>query len=187
MPIHTIVLVIAAVVLVLFCVRMIGLVFRYSGARVVTCPENHQPAGVALNRSRTLRTGLVTSPDLRLASCSRWPERAGCGQECLAQIEAAPADCLVRNIVGRWYEGKVCASCGLPFHEVQWQVSKPALLLADKTSMEWDRVPVERLQEILAAAAPLCCSCYLAARFAGEHPDLAIERAESWKRGLPPR
>jgi hypothetical protein len=180
MPIHTIGLAILAAGLAIACARMIVILFRYSGAHVVTCPETHQPAGVDVDRSRALRTGLFSPPNLRLANCSRWPERAGCGQECLSQIEAAPQGCLVRNIVGKWYEGKVCASCKLPFHEIQWQVSKPALLLADKTSVEWNRVPAERLQEVLATAEPLCCSCYLAARIVAERPDLAVERPSSW-------
>ena len=187
MPIHTIALAIAAVVLAIASIRLIGVFLRYSGDRVVACPENQKPAGVSLERGRIVLAAVGASSHLRLASCSRWPERAGCGQECLAQIAAAPQDCLVRNIVAKWYEGKVCASCKLPFHEIQWQMSKPALLLADKTSVEWNRVPAERLQETLATAAPLCYSCYLASHLALEHPELAVERPEAWKRGLPPR
>jgi hypothetical protein len=29
----------------------------------------------------------LSQPHLRLSECSRWPERQGCGQECLSQIE----------------------------------------------------------------------------------------------------
>jgi len=82
-----------------------------------------------------------------------WPERAGCGQECLSQIEASPGECLVRNILTKWYEGKVCAWCGQPFGEIDWAGRKPALLGADGVSIEWSEVPAERLQETLAAAS----------------------------------
>jgi hypothetical protein len=26
-------------------------------------------------------------PEVRLKECSRWPERGGCGQDCLIQVE----------------------------------------------------------------------------------------------------
>ena len=61
------------------------------GERVVTCPDNQKHAGVQVVVRRA-------GAQLCLRSCSRWPEKAGCGQECLRQIEAAPADCLVRTI-----------------------------------------------------------------------------------------
>lgn len=182
MPVHDIALALVAIILAVACVRVIGIYFRYSGGLAVTCPENHNPAGVAVNRPRAALSGLLSAPSLRLTACSRWPERSGCGQACLSQIEASPENCLVRDIAAKWYEGKVCASCKLPFHEIQWQIAKPALFLADKTAMEWNRVPPERLQEILASAEPLCCSCYLAARIAIERPDLATERPRSWTR-----
>jgi len=116
------------------------------------------------------------SGGLRLASCSRWPERAGCGQQCLAQIQAAPEDCLVRNLLAHWYQGKNCFWCGLPFEEVQWDVRKPALLDAAGISREWSAIPAERLAETLAAARPVCFACHLANTLVREHPELAIER-----------
>ena len=74
--------------------------FRYAGESVVTCPENGRHVGVRVD---ILRSATGT---LQLKACSRWPAMAGCGQECLSQIQAAPADCLVRNIADHWYDGK---------------------------------------------------------------------------------
>src|ERR1044071_7851601 len=82
--------------------------WRYRGDRAIVCPENVRPAGVSVDAGRAALTALGGSPQLRLSSCSRWPERAGCGQECLAQIHSSPEDCLVRNIVSRWFAGKKC-------------------------------------------------------------------------------
>ena len=60
---------------------------RYRGDRLVTCPETRQPVGVALDVRHAAWSGLGHAPSLRLETCSRWPERRDCGQECLRQIE----------------------------------------------------------------------------------------------------
>ena len=141
----------------------------WHGDRVVTCPENRQHAGVKLD-------ALHAASGLRLATCSRWPEKAGCGQECLREIAAAPADCLVRSIAAHWYEGKSCASCGKPIGHFEWGPSQPALLSAEKKTVEWKQVPADRLFETLEAAAPVCFACHMANTLVREHPELAIER-----------
>jgi len=88
---------------------------KYRGDRVIVCPENHRPAGVALDARHAAAVALWNGGELRLSSCSRWPEKSGCGQECLSQIEASPEGCLVRHILTGWYQGKVCAWCGRPW------------------------------------------------------------------------
>jgi hypothetical protein len=141
------------------------------GERVVTCPDNQKHAGVQVVVRRA-------GAQLCLRSCSRWPEKAGCGQECLRQIEAAPADCLVRTIADRWYQGKACVSCGRPIGHVEWGPNQPALISADKKSVEWKEVPADRLFETLEASAPLCFACHMANTLVREHPELAIERSQ---------
>ena len=168
-------LVVAAVV-VFAAVRLAGAWLRYRGARVITCPENLQPAGVRVDASHAAASALASAPDLRLSTCSRWPEKAGCGQECLRQIEASPEDCLVRNILVRWYEGKSCALCGKPIGEIQLTDQKPALLLAGNTIVEWKDVAPEKLHAALAEAKPACFSCQLATSFARQHPELITDR-----------
>lgn len=157
--------------------RFVRACLRYRGRRVIECPENMRPAGVTVDASHAALTAIGAGPRLRLSSCSRWPERAGCGQECLSAIEAAPADCLVERILTRWYEGKSCASCGRPFGNIDWLVQKPALLSADKISVEWSNVPAERLAETLETALPVCFSCHMAATLVREHPDLVTDRS----------
>jgi len=64
----------------------------YSDARTVNCPETHAPVSVRFNALRAAWSGLSGPPKLRLADCTRWPERAACGQECIPDAcEAAPA------------------------------------------------------------------------------------------------
>ena len=146
--------------------------WQYRGDRVITCPENQRPAGVALNAGRAAIGG-----SLRLSTCSRWPERAGCGQECLSQIEASPDGCLVRNILTDWHRGKACAMCGREFGEIQWAAQKPALFLADKSTSEWSGIPAERLSETLQTALPVCFACHMANTLVRERPDLVIDRS----------
>ena len=150
------------------------LVFREK--RLITCPENQRPAGVQLDAWHAALTG-VAKPDFRLSSCTRWPDRAGCDQDCLRQIEAAPVDCEVRRILANWYRGKQCAVCGLPFGEILWEVRKPALLLADKGTVDWKQVSVDRLPEVLQQSRPVCFACHMAATLVREHPDLVIDRS----------
>jgi hypothetical protein len=159
--------------LVLLTLIGLGLLLRYfvirwksRGERVITCPENNRPAGVKL----------AASSQLRLRACTRWPEHAGCGQECLTQVEAAPEDCLVRNILIRWYDGKKCAICGQPFGDISLPGAKPAVLSADKVSVEWSEIPADRLPEVLAAGAPICFTCHLGNVLVRTHPELALDR-----------
>jgi hypothetical protein len=149
---------------------------RFRGARVITCPENMRPAGVHVDERRAALSALTGSPALRLSACSRWPERQGCGQACLQQIEASPESCLVRNILADWYRGKVCARCGLPFGEIRWAVQKSALISNEKKSVEWSQVPAERLPEILETALPVCFGCHMADTLVREHAELALDR-----------
>ncbi len=64
---------------------------RYSGWRRVTCPENQQPTAVSIDARHAAASGIHGHPDFRLCDCTRWPERAQCGQPCLDQaIHAEP-------------------------------------------------------------------------------------------------
>ena len=58
---------------------------RFSGSRLVACPENQQPAAVTIDARRAAETGIDGCPDVRLCDCARWPERSNCNQACLSQ------------------------------------------------------------------------------------------------------
>lgn len=157
--------------------RLAALYVKYRGERVVTCPETKRTAGVELDTRHAALTGIAAHAHLRLSECSRWPERAGCGQGCISQIEAAPADCLVRNILVRWYEGKDCRFCGRPIGSIVAGGAKPAIFTADKISVDWSEISAERLQEVLSAAEPVCFACHMASKTVREHPELVIDRS----------
>ena len=81
----------AAVILLPAAIWVRQIYRRYSGSRLVTCPENHESAVVGIDARHAAATGLHGPPDVRLCECTRWPERANCGQPCLTQaIDAEP-------------------------------------------------------------------------------------------------
>jgi hypothetical protein len=153
-----------------------GIWWKYRGKRIVTCPENKHAAGVEVDARHLARTMFTRTPVLRLSECSRWPEKAGCRQQCLSQIRESGADCLVRNIIAKWYRDKSCASCGQPIGEIVWTGSRPALLLGDRKSSEWKEVPADELVEKLAAALPICFACHTANKLVNEHPEVVTDR-----------
>ena len=130
-----------------------------------------------MDARHAVATSLAHAPRLRLSQCSRWPEKAGCGQECLRQIEAAPEDCLVRNILLKWYEGRNCVSCGRPIGEIVVGGVRPALLSADMNTVEWSDIAAEQLPDFLSAAQPVCFACHMASRMVREHPELVTDRS----------
>ena len=67
---------------------------RYSGTRLVACPEDRQSAAVGIDVRHAAATGIDGCPHLRLRDCTRWPERSNCGQECLSQALKAGPDTL---------------------------------------------------------------------------------------------
>jgi len=150
--------------------------FIVRGARLVTCPETKQPAAVEVDATRAAVTALLGGPALRLRDCSRWPGREGCGQECLREIEAAPADCLVRTILTRWYEGKFCVSCGRDLGRVDWREHKPALLSPEGKTVDWHEVVPENLREMLSTHMPICWDCHVARTFRRLYPELVVDR-----------
>lgn len=165
-----------------------GTFVRYRGKRVITCPETSKPAAVEVDAAYAALTAAVSHPDLRLKSCSRWPEREDCGQECLLQVELSPEDCLVRNILTRWYADRNCVSCGKRFGQIHWLDKKPALLSPEGKAVEWSEVRPEEVPGVLATHFPVCWDCHITETFCREHPELIVDRSrisEGIHRGQP--
>ena len=150
---------------------------RFRGTRVITCPENLEPAAVRVDAMRAAKwQAIAGETSLQLSTCSRWPEMPGCGQECLSQIEASPEQCLVQNMVTRWYEGKECVACGHAIEKIVWHERPPALRAPDKTSREWKEIAPEQLPIVFATYQPLCWKCHILESFRREHAEMVVER-----------
>ncbi|MGB8013928.1 MAG: DUF1761 domain-containing protein [Terriglobales bacterium] len=74
----------------------------YRDGRTVNCPETHAPVSVRFNAWKVAWTSLSGPPKLRLADCTRWPERTDCGQECIPDAwRAAPSTAAVEHVPWR--------------------------------------------------------------------------------------
>lgn len=157
---------------------------RYRGKMLVTCPETGKAAGVDVSSGHAAATAVAGALGLRLSSCTRWPERQHCGQECLTQIEKSPEACLVRNMLADWYRQRSCVYCGKAFREIEsydhrvlfGYDHKPALLSQELKLLELSSVPVETLNEVLETHQPVCWDCLVAETFRLEHPDRVTAR-----------
>ncbi len=56
---------------------------RFRRPKVLTCPETGGKAEVGIDASRAALTSAFGQPFLRAKSCSLWPEKEQCKQECL--------------------------------------------------------------------------------------------------------
>ena len=156
--------------------------FNYRGKRLVTCPETKETVAVDVNAKEAAEGGFLSEPTLRLSACTRWPERQDCGQECLKQIEADPANCLVWNIVSKWYEGKSCVFCHKTIGPLHHLDHVPALLGPDFRTVEWKQVRPEQLLEVFSTHQPVCWNCHVTESFRRAHPELVTERRSEPKR-----
>jgi hypothetical protein len=174
-----IILVVLVLAVVLFVSRAIPGVrayFQYRGRRIVTCPETSTAAAVTVAASEAAAGAFLSEPTLRLKECSRWPEREGCGQDCLKQVEADPEKCLVWNMVSRWYEGKACVFCRKPIGPLHHLDHAPALVGPDFRTCEWKDVRPEDLPRIFSTYQPVCWNCHVAETFRRTHPELVVNR-----------
>ena len=153
--------------------------FRYRGTRVVTCPETEMPAAVRVDGRHLAGSAAIGEPDLRLSDCSRWPERRGCGQACLSQVQAAPAECVVRTMLVEWYQRAACAICNREIGQIHWVEYRPALLTPDRKMVEWEEVTPETLPQVLATHQRVCWRCHLVNEWRDRFPGFRGEPASS--------
>jgi len=92
LPLFWLVLVLVGSFLLLVMLGLWGqsIYSHYRGGRAVTCPETHQQVGVRFDALRAASAELRGRPVFRLADCTRWPQRADCGQDCIPQALEAP-------------------------------------------------------------------------------------------------
>lgn len=170
---------IAAVVVGIILVRSIPALsayFAFRGKRLITCPETHKAAAIDVAAREAALTALLGEPTLRLDRCSRWPERQGCGQECLRQVEADPDNCLLWNIVSNWYQGQSCVYCHKRFAPLRHLDHAPALLAPDDTTAEWNEFRPEQLPDVFSTFQPVCWDCHVTETFRHKHSELVTDR-----------
>jgi hypothetical protein len=132
--------------------------FRNRGLQSVTCPESGQAVEVEVDRKFAFWTALRGLEHTRLQSCSRWPEKGDCGQECLAEIEPSPEN--IERLLTKWYEGKNCAICARALTPADWRRSRLAVLNEQQKLFELRDMMLDRLQATLENMRPLCWNCH---------------------------
>jgi hypothetical protein len=158
---------------------------RTRGRRVIICPETNQPAGVTVDAVHAAMTAVWDNADVRLASCSRWPERGGCDQACTAQIACGREDTLIETIMKTWYAGKACAVCRRPIPLLRPMDPRPALYnVAAREIIEWKDIPAEAVPAALETHLPVCSNCAVAETFRSRFPELAVDREPTDKRDI---
>ena len=181
------VLALAGALFVLRAIPGIRAYLQFRGKHLVTCPETRKPEAVNVAAAEAGLGVFFNEPTLRLKECSRWPERQNCGQDCLQQIEADSQNCLVWNIVSKWYEGKKCVFCHQAIGALHQWDHAPALLGADFKTREWKDVAPEKLPEVFSSYQPVCWNCHVAETFRKIHPELVTDRPLAIKRRAPLR
>jgi hypothetical protein len=132
--------------------------YKNRGRQSVKCPETGQPVDVEVDRGYAFRMALRGQEHSRLASCSRWPEKGDCGQECLMQLDASPEN--LNRLLSAWMEGKTCAICTRAITPDDWRQSRMAVLNQDQELFELRDLPAEDLQMALEYTRPLCLKCH---------------------------
>jgi len=150
--------------------------WKLSGKMLVTCPENRHTEAVEIASGRAAAEALLGREHLELKTCSRWPERKDCGQDCLSQLEKDPASHWIWNIATSWYAGKSCIYCKKPIVDLNHFDHRPALLSLEGKTVEWDEIRAQDLPEMLASSLPVCWNCHIAETFRHEHPELVVQR-----------
>ena len=151
---------------------------KFRGKRVIICPETRTPVGVKVDLHHAASTAVFSSrPELRLTSCSRWPERQDCAQDCVLQVRMAPEETLVRTMLAEFYKGKKCAFCGRAFVEAHLFDRRPALLNPEGVTVEWTDVSPEKLPDVLATHKAACWNCHISEQFRREFSDLVVNRS----------
>jgi hypothetical protein len=67
---------------------MASVFFRFQGRRTVRCPETGLTTEVEIDARRAALSAFPGPPEVRVADCSLWPDRAACAQKCAAQAAA---------------------------------------------------------------------------------------------------
>ena len=63
---------------------------RYRRRKLITCPETHGFAEVTLKTRLGALGAAFGKPILRVKSCSLWPKRIGCDEQCVKENWPTP-------------------------------------------------------------------------------------------------
>jgi hypothetical protein len=132
--------------------------YQNRGRQSALCPDSGQSVDIEVDDEFAFWTALRGQEHSRLKSCSRWPEKGDCGQECLAQVNPSPEN--VDRLLSKWYAGKICAICERSLSASDWRRSRLALLNEQNKLFELRHMHLDELQPTLQRMRPLCWNCH---------------------------
>ena len=132
--------------------------FQNRGRQSAICPENGEPVDIEVDRKFSFWTALRGQEHSRLKSCTRWPHKGDCGQECLAQVDPSPEN--VERLMLGWYKGRVCGICARNITPSDWRRGRLAWLDEQHKLVDLRQVNLRQLQSALEEMRPLCWACH---------------------------
>jgi hypothetical protein len=132
--------------------------YRNRGRQSAICPENGEPVDVEMDNKYAFWTAWRGQEHTRLQSCTRWPEKGDCGQECLAQLDPSPEN--VERLMLGSYRDKTCAICTRAITPSDWRRGRLAWLDDGHRLVELRQVNLKQLQFALEGMRPLCWTCH---------------------------
>ena len=147
--------------------------FQNRDRQSAICPENGEPVDIEIDRTYSFWTALRGQEHSRLQSCTLWPEKGDCGQECLAQVDPSPEN--VERLMLGWYQGKMCAICTRAISPADWRRGRLAWLDEQHELVEIRQVNLKQLQLALEQMRPLCWICHQEERVRQAVPPRLLE------------
>jgi hypothetical protein len=163
MSIYVFVPLVFGVVLLVYVGIAIATWRRLRGARVVTCPETRRSAGVSVDLGHAITSAIRERADIRIAACSCWPERTGCDQLCVPQIETGGDTTRATAVAARFFEHHSCAMCLRHIEPLSHGTNQPGFMNpVTREVVPWDEVPAQDLPDAVASHRALCRDCTFA-------------------------
>ena len=169
-------LVILTVLIVYFAIAWRAWV-RVHGTRVVICPETKRAVAVKVDVGHAMTTAVWEKPDLRVASCTRWPVDHDCDQWCVKQIEHTPEQTQPKAMAAHFFANLRCAICQRPIEPPSSITLQPGFMdPATRKVQTWNDVAPQDLPDAIATRRALCSNCTLAESFRQRFPDKVVDR-----------
>jgi hypothetical protein len=83
--------IVAAAVLIVIAPVVTTVYLRYRKRQTVRCPQTGTDATVEVDARHAARTAFPGPPDVRVKTCSHWPDLEGCDEACVRSQPARQA------------------------------------------------------------------------------------------------
>lgn len=132
--------------------------FKNRGRRPVVCPDDDHHAEVEVDNKFALQAAMHGKEQMRVRSCTHWPENSQCGQECLVQVEATSEN--IDRLLTRWFDGKPCNICGRLLTPDDWRFGRMGFLNERFKLVELRQIDLDDIGSFPEPTRPLCWSCH---------------------------